>query len=394
MQSSPYWSMRSEVIPCSPAGTVPASTDVVIVGGGQAGLAMAMYLAEAGAAVVLLEARPALASAMSGRTAGLGLVGIGDNPYRLQQAIGDAASAEILGFSMENLSLLASLGVLERTGGIATSKGGEVDEIPLTVEAARALGVPCELWSAARVSAALGTEGLGPGRFTPAEGLVEPLALARVLASRALAAGANLQVSASVVETSDRPDGVRVHLAGGQHIDTELVVLAAGWSLQALDPWLGDKLYPTRTQMLTLPVSAPQPRFAATAQYGYAFWRPLPGALLVGGCRWATPHLETGESDDAVTVPVVEQRILGFVHQHLPAATGAVLQRWTGIMTFSCDLLPILGPIPGRPRFVLCTGFNGCQTNLAVRSAQAVSEGILTGRAEVPRYFKTRRFVQ
>ena len=49
-----------------------------------------------------------------------------------------------------------------------------------------------------------------------------------------------------------------------------------------------------------------------------------------------------------------------FVGQHLPAVTGAVLQRWTGIMTFSCDLLPILGPIPGRPRFILCTGFNGC----------------------------------
>ena len=394
MQSIPYWPKRSEAVPCSPEDARPSAVDVVVIGGGQAGLAMAMYLSEAGASVVLLEARPHLASAMSSRTAGMGLVGIGDNPHRLQQAIGAAASAEILGFSMENLSLLESLGVLERTGGIATSKGGEVDEIPLTVEAARALGVPCELWSAERVSAALGTEGLGPGRFTPAEGLVEPLALARTLASRALAAGAVLRVSAPVVETSDRADGVRVHLADGQHIDTEMIVLAAGWSMQTLDPWLGDKLYPARTQMLTLPVSSPQPRFAATAQYGYAFWRPLPDAILVGGCRWATPHLETGEFDDTVAVPIVEDRIMGFVRQHLPQVTGPVLQRWTGIMTFTCDLLPILGPIPGRPRFLLCTGFNGCQTGLAVRSAQAVSEGILTGKAMVPAYFKTGRFVR
>lgn len=395
MRATPYWLETTEPAPCSAAGALPESADVVIVGGGLAGLASAMYLAEAGARVVLLESRLRLGAGMTGRSAGLGLIGIGDNPHRLRAAIGDAASAEILQFSMQNLDLLAGLGVLDRTGGIATSKGGEVDEIPLTVDSAQALGVPCELWSAERVNAALGTEGLGPGRFTPSEGLVDPVALTRILAQRALDAGAILLTNAAVTDTADLPDGVLLSLSGDRRLRADLVVLASGWTLQALDPWLGDKIYPTRSQMLTIATDAALPRYAATAQYGHAYWRPVAGGMLVGGCRWATAHLETGESDDTVTVPVVEERIRGFVAQHLPRVDGPVAKRWTGIMSFTCDLLPLLGPIPGRPRFVLCTGFNGCQTALGLRAAQAISQGILEGRADgVPGYFKTRRFVQ
>lgn len=395
MQSIPHW-QSAPAPPASPVGALPPAADVVVIGGGQAGLAVAAELSEAGAAVVLLEARARLGAGMSGRTAGLGLVGIGDNPHRLQAAIGAAASEEILRFSLENLDMLEALGVLERTGGIATSKGGEVDEIPLTVRAAQALGVPCELMSAEQVNATLGTTGLGPGRFTPAEGLVDPAALCHRLATRAIAAGATLLTGATVSDTSDLMDGIQLHLSDGRTIRADLVVLASGWSLRSLDPWLGDKIYPARTQMLTVSAPAPRPRIAATAQYGYAYWRPLPdGTLLVGGCRWATPHLEVGESDDTVVVPVVEERIRGFLAQHLPDVVGETAARWTGIMSLTCDLLPLLGPIPGRPRFVLCAGFNGCQTSLGLRSARAVAEGILSGRAEgVPAYFKTRRFVQ
>ncbi|MFT4979040.1 MAG: gamma-glutamylputrescine oxidase, partial [Myxococcota bacterium] len=354
MRSTPHWLETTPPAPTAPPSTLPQRADVVVIGGGQAGLSAAAHLAEGGASVVVLEARSRLGAGMSGRSAGLGLVGIGDNPHRLRVAIGDTASAEILQFSLENLSLLEELGVLERTGGIATSKGSEIDEIPLTVEAATALGVPCELWSAEQVSAALGTEGLGPGRFTPAEGLVDPAALIAALAQRATAAGAILLVDAQVADTRDLADGIEVLLSDGRRIEAEVVVLASGWSLKSLDPWLGDKIYPTRSQQITLSCSAPQPRYAVTAQYGYAYWRPVSDdVVLVGGCRWATPHLESGESDDTVVVPVIEERIQGFAAQHLPALSGPVLRRWTGIMAFTCDLLPLLGPVPGRPRFVL-----------------------------------------
>ena len=57
MQSIPYWPKRSEAVPCSPEDARPSAVDVVVIGGGQAGLAMAMYLSEAGASVLEVRAR-------------------------------------------------------------------------------------------------------------------------------------------------------------------------------------------------------------------------------------------------------------------------------------------------------------------------------------------------
>ena len=183
------------------------------------------------------------------------------------------------------------------------------------------------------------------------------------------------------------PDGV---------LRAELVVLACGHTLATLDPFFSDQLYPVRTQLLSLPAPAGRFTHAGSALFGYHFWRQTDDdTVLVGGCRWATPHMEVGETDDAVAVPVIDARIRGFIDQTFPDLAGQpTAARWSAIMTFSCDGLPILGPVPGRPRFVACAGFNGRQYGLGLRAAQAVAEGILTGTARgVPDCFKTGRFI-
>jgi len=373
---------------------LPDSVDVAVIGGGLAGLTAAAELAESGASVALLEARDDLAAAISGRDAGLALTGLGDNPHRLIAAIGKKVAGEITAFTMENLALLDGMGLLRRTGGLAIGIRNEVDEIPLTVAAAAAIGVEAELWEAERVNATLRSQGLGVARFTPAEGLIDPRAVAAALAKRARAAGAILKSDCPVHQTSE-DHGVLLHHPEGV-LRAEVVVLAAGAALADLDPYLSDKLYPVRTQLLSLPAPADRFEHASSALYGYHFWRQAAdGSVLVGGCRWATPHMEVGETDDSTTVPIIDARIRGFIDQTFPdLAEQPTTARWSAIMTFSCDGLPILGPIPGRPRFIACTGFNGRQYGLGLRAGRAVAEGILTGRAAgVPSVFKAGRFV-
>lgn len=389
--------MTAHWLACSPPLAIPAHlpdrVDVAIIGGGLAGLAVAAELAEGGASVALLEARADLAASISGRDAGLALTGLGDNPYRLIAAIGAKTAGEITAFTLENLDLIDAMGLLSRVGGLSIGVRNEAEEIPLTVEAAQTIGLQAELWEAERVNATLSSTGLGPARFVPAEGLIDPRALAAALAARARAAGAVLMAGCPVTETTE-DDGILLHHPGGV-LRAELVVLAAGSALTHIDPFLGDKLYPVRTQLLSLPAPAARFTHASSALFGYHFWRQTGDTVIVGGCRWATPHMEVGETDDDATVPIIGQRIRGFIDQTFPDLAGQpTTAQWSAIMSFTCDGLPILGPVPGRPRFVVCAGFNGRQYGLALRAAQAVAQGMLTGQADgVPDCFKTGRFV-
>ncbi|MEL6342005.1 MAG: FAD-dependent oxidoreductase [Myxococcota bacterium] len=390
------WFRSEDALTASSPDALPATIDVLIIGGGLAGLSAAAMLAEAGVRVALIEARDRLAASISGRAHGNALVGLADDPLRLKRAIGETATREILQFSLQNLDMIDEMGLLDRTGCLAATLFDEVKEVEDIVDTSSALGLPATLWSAERVNDTLHGIGFGPGRFTPAEGRLDPAALSQRLADRARAAGAVLATHARLVDTRDTPNGVVATLHTGQTLSAEILVLAAGWSLQQLDPWLGDKLYPVRTQMMRL--TAPPDRFATacTAQYGFTFWRQFDASSVVfGGCRWVTPEMEAGETDDTVVSPRIAEMQRKVLQQRFPdLAAHPPIDAWTGIMTFSCDGLPIVGPIPGRPRYVVCAGFNGRQTGLAVRAARAITDGILRGRADgVPRYFTPGRFV-
>jgi len=104
--------------------------------------------------------------------------------------------------------------------------------------------------------------------------------------------------------------------------------------------------------------------------------------------------MEVGETDDSQINPIVDTRLKGFLHQHWPDLKAIpITHQWTGIMTFSCDGLPIIGPLPGRPRIIACGGFGAYSPSLSLRAAQAVVDGVTTGESSgVPTCFGTQRF--
>jgi len=369
--------------------------EVVVVGGGLAGLTAAMTLAEAGVDVVVLEARDDVAKGISGRQPGMALVGLADNPHRLVAAMGISAAKEIVSFGLRNSSLVHECGHLDVVGSLALAKGQERDELADTVCAAEALGLTASEWGQAEVEQSLGVTGMGGARFVAEDGLVDPRGLCRSIAQRAMKAGTTILCAQRVVRIVDEDNAVSVHTRH-HRITTELVVLCGGAQMTPLDPFFTDKLYPVRTQMVSLDAGPDRFVQACTAQYGHTFWRQGPaGSLIIGGCRWATAHLEVGETDDTTTSDDVEARIMGFVKGHIPdLANAAIRSRWSAIMNFTCDGLPIVGPIPGRPRYLVCGGFNGQQQGLGMAAGVAVAQGVLTGSAEgVPRCFSPGRFV-
>src|SRR5208282_1196674 len=82
-----YWSDTAQPFKPEPS-EFPAKADVVVVGGGYAGVSAARVLAERGASVALLEARD-LGWGASSRNGGMMIVGLKHGPRELVEKFGE-----------------------------------------------------------------------------------------------------------------------------------------------------------------------------------------------------------------------------------------------------------------------------------------------------------------
>ena len=111
--------------------------------------------------------------------------------------------------------------------------------------------------------------------------------------------------------------------------------------------------------------------------------------------RWLTPTQEAGTDDDTVIERTVGAGLREFLPKHFPALAGIrVEHEWTGIMGFTPDRAPLVGPVPGSPGEYLAAGFHGHGMPMAFYAAKAVAEMIAGREPEVfvPEAFLPSRF--
>ncbi|MFN7146338.1 MAG: NAD(P)/FAD-dependent oxidoreductase [Myxococcota bacterium] len=301
------------------------SWDVQVHGAGWAGLAIARGLADAGVSVRLVDPAGALGGA-SGVSLGVALPMHPEHPHRLEAGLGTRGAAALIAFVGAGFDTLPGLA---RVGVDWRASEREAAEVTPALEAAARLGL-----------AATRTE---DGYHLHDGGAVDLVALRDAL---------------------EHPN-VPVHTTPE---DAEVDVYATG--PVALDPWLADKVTPCRWQALRF--AGPALAVPVVSQHGTVLWS---GALDAAGARWATPHMEVGE-----TVPVPEPRVTAMLERVTRAAfpgAGTVVSVRAGIVGESCDGLPIVGPIPGRPRAIVCAGFGVSGLAYALPCARAVVDGLL-----------------
>lgn len=368
---------------------MPQRADVVVAGAGLAGVACALFLAEAGVEVLLIEAGPSLASGATGASGGLLQVGTAEHPHRLIGALGVERARAYSQLSLRSVRLLRER-VPVSEGGLRVGVRDEAAEIEQAVASSLELGVDSELWSADEVAQTLGCVGLGPARFVAEDGLFDPVGAVHAMAAAARQAGARV-LTGVALEGVEEDSELSVATSAGT-VQAELLVCAAGWPLGRLVPYFADKLIPVRQQWLRTP-SGPPLSLGVSGQHGYLWWRAHPqGGWLLGGARWATQHLESWEIEPQPQ-DIVEQRLLGILGQSWPKVPAQVAARGAGIMTLTCDNLPLCGPLPGRSRIVSCTGFGEHGLALAVAGAKGVAEGILGESEALPELVRPARMV-
>jgi glycine oxidase len=370
--------------------TVTKTPDVVVVGAGVMGCAVALRLCQRGAAVTIIERGIPGAEASSAAAGILGPQWENEGPGPLLE-FGLRSRALYPAFASE-LRELAGIDIgLQRAGLLELALSPE-DEAALTARRTWqiARGLRAELVAGPELAAL--EPALGPGvrmglRFAD-EGHVHARALARALSQAAAVAGARFvqgRYVRRVLVEGGRARGVELD---GETLAAGTVVLCAGsWSSLVEGGGVPAPLVrPARGQMVAIETRPPLFRHVLVAhRRGYLVPRS-DGVVLAGST------LEMVGFRKEVTVGGLHD-ILSLTRTLVPAlAESPVVETWSNFRPLTPDGLPVVGE-SGIPGLLVATGHHRYGILLTPITAQVIAELVTTGRSSVDvAAFDVRRF--
>ena len=326
--------------------------DVVVVGAGLVGAAVAARLVQAGMDTAILEART-VAGGATGRSAGMVLTGLAGHYNWAVSAYGRQQAREVWTLTVEGRKRLVEtaerLGVpVQRTGSLALAvEEAEAEALKESTELLREDGF--DVWFDS--SDPLGRDFLA-ALHQPHDVTVDAAALTRALLDNS---GVTVHEGTDVYNLAWEPGGLRVW-ARGRTVTCNSVVLAINGYAPLFDPYFADKVAPTRSL-----VFATQPPDGLTlerpfwADYGCEYCRQMPNRrLLLGG--WHRPQA-TGQEIELGDV--VQDGLIQFASRHFPELDTGNAHRWSGVMGFTPDGLPLVGRLPDLPQVYFAGGFGG-----------------------------------
>jgi len=368
-QVLPTWLSRQ-----STSGPLPAETDVVVVGGGIAGTALAYYLAKAGTDVLLLD-RADLNREASGTNAG---------SFHIQLAIhqlpatGSAAADtdRLLTEAALNLEayelwraldreLDADLGVHITGGWMVAETAEQLQVLHDKRELEQRAGIVTEVVEGEelRRRAPYLAADLAGAAWCPQEGHANPLISAPLFALRASEHGARIRTHAAVLGLEHHPGRTLpfdVATSDGTVRARRVVNCAGAWAGE-LGRMAGLKL-PVRREGLHVNVTEPRTRVLEpmVQHIGRRLTLKQSSAdtFIIGG-GWPTPAAPPPRRyptawESAAGNTAVALRVMPLL------ADVRVVRTWSGVIVFTDDLSPVVGEsslVPGYHACIASTGF-------------------------------------
>jgi glycerol-3-phosphate dehydrogenase len=209
--------------------------EVVVLGGGVVGCAVAHALAVTGVATVLAEARGGLAEQASGSNSGILHTGFDSHPGELEtQLILRSASLR------EDLLDQLAVPVIRCGARLRAQDATEAQTLARLAGNARRNGVAVEQPEAREL-------------LVPGESITDPAAYTWALAERAEAAGAEVRLDTAAAALARDRGGIRVELAGGGSLRARGVANCAGLQADQLARTAGEEpfeIYPRKGEFL------------------------------------------------------------------------------------------------------------------------------------------------
>jgi glycine/D-amino acid oxidase-like deaminating enzyme len=345
------------------------TADVIIVGGGVAGLSTAMQLAQRGQKVILLE-REMLGNGSTGRAAGL-----------LGQLRGTAEHTRMLIDGLEivhELERQAEVEIFVRTGSLRVGETSDrAQEIVDLVAMGQAIDFQIERIPIAEVAEMMPymkTDDLIEACYCPTDGHLQPAELVSAYVKVGKAQGVQFVPGCpveSILVEGGKVLGVRT--ATGEYHAPVVVNAAGPWSYLLAD-MVGQTLptaaighyYLTTRPDPDHPVDRLSP--AVRDRHHRIYTRPEGGGLIVGiyeaePVEYDTETLPVDFDMSAMLVRRDSLNVAQLIHnagQRFPWINERTpMTITTGIMTFTPDGQPFCGKLPSVEGLYHCSGFSG-----------------------------------
>ncbi|CAM9091751.1 unnamed protein product [Ectocarpus fasciculatus] len=372
--SSSYWLDH-----CSEAqqqtrttAALPAAASVVVIGAGITGASAAYHLGRHGIDSVLLD-RGSICGGATGRNGGFLAPGIADSVAHSVETFGADTTRRLYQYTEHCTDLIEAF-VSEHGVDCELRFGGEAI-LAVTAEEAAALqsthgalvetcGADVEWWDRETCRERTKSNSYQGGIFKKHCGNLWPVKLVVAIVQQAVLRGANMQSHTAVlsVRRNESMDSCIVETDRGEIVCDHVVHATNAWASELI-PGLADVITPVRNQVI---MTAPAPRmwdFGLCANQGYEYFMQRPdGRLLLGGMRNLSETAEWNCKDEAQTSANsnVSSALRSYFQTHFEELAAVETEHeWIGVLGFSRDRNPLIGPMRSRPGEFIAAGFSG-----------------------------------
>ncbi len=359
---------------------MPESADVVIVGGGVMGCAIAYNLAKEGLKPVVVEK-----SDIGGEASGSNGGGVRQSARNLKEMPLAMESVRMYGELHEELGMDVEY---VRKGNLRLcTNEDEFETLRKSVENQKAVGLELEMLDRKQVleiNPYIGDMVVGAS-YCPTDGHVNPFLVTYGFFKRAQERGARFCTGERVREIRLQKGRVTGVITDKRTLESDTVINAAGVAGREICNMVGLDL-PMRPVFSEALITEPYPPLFPQ-MFGHArglFYgrQTVHGPFFWGGFVGTEQYIHRGGKPLFHYIgPAISKAVIDY----FPVLKDLhVIRMWSGLIAAMSDGLPVLGFTEEVPGFILCTGFSGHGFGLAPVIGRLMSELIMDCEVSMP----------
>jgi sarcosine oxidase subunit beta len=354
--------------------------DLVIIGGGVMGCAIAFNLAKEGLKPVVIEK-----SDIGGEASGSNGGGVRQSARNLKEMPLAMESIRMYGYLHEELDM--DVEYVRRGNLRLCTSGEELETMRKSIESQKAVGLELKMLDRKQVleiNPHVGEKVIGAS-YCPTDGHVNPFLVTYGFFKKAKSLGARFYTHEEAKEIRLQKSRVTAVVTDKNTFETDLVVDAAGIAGRKVANMVGLDLPMRPIFSEALITEAYPPLFKQMVGHAKGLFygrQTVHGSFFWGGFVGTEQFIyREGKPLFHYIGPTISQMVVDF----FPVLKDLnVIRMWSGLIAQMSDAIPVLGFTEEVPGFVFATGFSGHGFGLAPVIGRLISELILDCKSSIP----------